>query len=1168
MGFSADGRKLFLVTWDGPGGTGKGGVSITKEANDMAGLGATTAVNLDGGGSTTMVARALGDTSVTVRNVPSDGQERSDPNGVGIFVKPGDGTVDDLVVTPAGDDATVFPGLHRTLTAKGVDSNQTPVPVARGDVRWSASAGSIDAGQLAAPADATGTITVRSTTDTAQAQTKVSVLHALDALELSTNRLSIADPTPAAATTVKVTGRDDQGYTAPVEFEDLQLDYDENVVKIAPGGTPGSMRITPLANAATLLKITAGAKTITLPITVGVQTVTPYAFDDDVVARWRSNSTTPASTTIEKDPEGLKLTFAAMRNFGITPIAATGRITFPGQPLRVRLKLKSDTAVPAGLTYLGFYDGNGVAKGIYGSAITASDDWQYVTWTLPAGTAYPITVSSFQGILTNVAQQKAGRFIIGSYEADVPTSIDLPAPDPLRADPLISPDGALPSGGKDWNFATLSDVQFTADSPALTKVAVAAIERIKATKPDLLVLNGDITDRGLPQDLTLARQTLESAGCDIIPVGSEPAPDSTPDSSTGKLPCYYVPGNHESYGLNNVQLDLTNFTAEFGQPYRTFDHKGTRFILLASSLGSLRSSNWDQLPMLQSALESAKADPSIDNVMVFAHHPVDDPAETKSSQLTDRTEVALIEKLLGDFRDASGKGAAMVGSHAQMANVHRIDGVPYTVLPSSGKDPYGTPTTGGFTGWLRWAVDPTKDAGQQWLTADVNAFAQSITLDAPASVEVSRSAPLSGSIVQPAGVATGTRVVPLAYPMSVHWSGSANLAIGSGSAAIDAARAAGKSAILDPRTRQLTGLRTGSVTITVTNESMREYTDAASLAPITTQQTVDVVAYSGPGPRLDVATPVFPSQPVGTIGPGQAIAVTNGGDAPLVISDAAIRPVTGSPAGEFLLADNGCKDATVAPGATCTVLVRFAPSVVDVTRKAELVLSANTADPQTVVALSGLSIPLPPGAPGGDGPAGPQGPTGPAGPTGPSGSDGADGADGQDGAAGPTGLAGADGADGATGAKGATGATGSGGPAGPTGATGAKGDTGATGATGAQGPAGPVTVSAGSSDAGTGTTTKTPTIRVDSKGRIVVSLRNADDKALKVRVRARATIGGKQVTLSTRVITLRAGRSTKVALAIDAKLRKRLGHTTHPLAITATPLSGSERGTTLQAKIG
>ncbi|SDL84426.1 hypothetical protein SAMN05421869_131111, partial [Nonomuraea jiangxiensis] len=181
------------------------------------------------------------------------------------------------------------------------------------------------------------------------------------------------------------------------------------------------------------------------------------------------------------------------------------------------------------------------------------------------------------------------------------------------------------------------------------------------------------------------------------------------------------------------------------------------------------------------------------------------------------------------------------GSHAQIADVHRVEGVPYMVLPSSGKDPYGTPDRGGFTGWVDWSVDPRRKADQQWIEAEVRAFAQSITLDAPDSLEVHETAQLSGSIVQPQGVSMGTRVVPLRYPMSVDWNGSSTLAIGSGKDATDTARRKGKVAILDPQTRTLTALNHGTVTITVTNESMRPYTDDSSLAPITTSKTIQVL---------------------------------------------------------------------------------------------------------------------------------------------------------------------------------------------------------------------------------------------------------------------------------------------------------------------------------------
>ncbi|WP_210650306.1 phosphodiester glycosidase family protein [Nocardioides sp. SYSU D00065] len=1076
IGFKDDGQTMLLVTNDGRQSPVLG-MTMRELAAFMVSQGAETAWNLDGGGSTTMVARSLGESGVTVRNVPSDGGERLDPNGVGVFVAPGTGKAEQLVVTPGTGDAKVFPGLHRTLSAKAVDDHLTPVPLAPGAVRWSTSAGAIDGGLLAAPATAIGPITVRGTTDGAAGQARVRVLGPLRTLELSSNRIAITDPVPANAVQLRVTGRDAAGFTAPVESPDLELDYDRAVVRITPSGT--GLKITPVADGGTVLVLRAGGQTAKLPITVGVQTVRPYAFDDEYAGngRWTTNGTAGSTIAITKVAEGLRLDFNAARNKGITAAGVPSRwVEIPGQPLRVRLKIKSDVMIPSGLTYAGFWDAAGKSIGLYGTGLVASDQWQYVTFTIPSTATFPVRFNSFQGINTAVDQQKPGHFIFGGVEADVPSQIELPAQDPLRSDPLFSADGSMEEG-QDWSFATLSDVQFTASQPELTKVAVAALARIRAQNPDLVVLNGDIIDRGLPEDVALARETLEAGGCDLIAVGEEPAPESTPDPASGTVPCYYVPGNHESYGVNNVQSTLASWTAEFGRPFRTFDHKGTRFVLLNSALGSLRGSDWDQLPMLEEALATAADDASISNVMVFAHHPVRDPAETASSQLGDRMEVRLIEKLLSDFRAGSNKGVAMVGAHAQIANVHRTEGVPYVVLPTAGKAPYGAPDRGGITGWLNWNVDRDASAGERWLTADVRAFSQETVVNAPEALEVSRTATLSGHVVQPSGVVAGSRVVPLAYPMSVHWSGDPQLAIGSGEGAVAAARKARKVAILDPETRALTGLRAGSVTLTVTNDSMRELTDAASLAPVTAERTVQVVPYTGPGARIDAPAPVFPSQPVGTVGVGQRVVVTNSGDEPLRISAVSLGGTGTSPAGEFVLAGQDCVDVTIAAGAACEVLVRFSPSTADTTSTGELVLEANTPEGQVEVPLTGLStapVQGEPGEPGEDGPVGPIGPQGPQGPGGESG---------------------------------ALGLTG---PQGPVGVPGATGPQGPQGPQGPRGPRGSVVFEARK---------RVVTVQRGDEARLAFILRNKTASTLRSTIRARAPKALRAT--GTRVVTMK-----------------------------------------------
>ncbi|AYY12380.1 phosphodiester glycosidase family protein [Actinobacteria bacterium YIM 96077] len=83
-GASADGSTVYLVTVDGRQ-EDSAGISIQDMAELMVDFGADAGVNLDGGGSTTMVARERHADSVSVVNSPSGGQERPVPNGVGVF---------------------------------------------------------------------------------------------------------------------------------------------------------------------------------------------------------------------------------------------------------------------------------------------------------------------------------------------------------------------------------------------------------------------------------------------------------------------------------------------------------------------------------------------------------------------------------------------------------------------------------------------------------------------------------------------------------------------------------------------------------------------------------------------------------------------------------------------------------------------------------------------------------------------------------------------------------------------------------------------------------------------------------------------------------------------------------------------------------------------------
>jgi len=70
------GEEVFFVTVDGRTSGHSKGMNLKDFAEYLVELGAARAINLDGGGSTTMAVRKPGDSLISLYNRPSDGRER------------------------------------------------------------------------------------------------------------------------------------------------------------------------------------------------------------------------------------------------------------------------------------------------------------------------------------------------------------------------------------------------------------------------------------------------------------------------------------------------------------------------------------------------------------------------------------------------------------------------------------------------------------------------------------------------------------------------------------------------------------------------------------------------------------------------------------------------------------------------------------------------------------------------------------------------------------------------------------------------------------------------------------------------------------------------------------------------------------------------------------
>jgi hypothetical protein len=100
--------KVFMVTVDGRAEGYSKGMNLTEFAQYLVKLGAYKALNLDGGGSTTMLARKHGDDMASLINRPSDGWERAVST-----------TLQAISTAPLGQEASFGVGLSSSAVVVG-----------------------------------------------------------------------------------------------------------------------------------------------------------------------------------------------------------------------------------------------------------------------------------------------------------------------------------------------------------------------------------------------------------------------------------------------------------------------------------------------------------------------------------------------------------------------------------------------------------------------------------------------------------------------------------------------------------------------------------------------------------------------------------------------------------------------------------------------------------------------------------------------------------------------------------------------------------------------------------------------------------------------------------------------------------------------------------------
>ncbi|MCX2949390.1 phosphodiester glycosidase family protein [Lentzea sp. NEAU-D7] len=759
VGFSQDGRKMYVLVVDGRQSAHLQGLDLDDLADAMIELGAHNALNLDGGGSSTMLVRDPGTTGLKVVNTPSDGGERPVANGLALYAPTGTGRLTGFDVQT--ESTRVFPGMTRRMTVRGHDETFGPAS----DEHVSRATGGWAVGDTFHAASRPGPASFTAFQGLTTRTTRLTVLGGLARIAPAEPRISL---TGAEHKPLRINGFDAKGFSAPIERADLDLSYDRTIIEVTP-----DLRIRALRDGATTIRARAQGKETHTAVTVGVTDQSLATFDD--APQWTFGSAR-ATGRVAPEPDGhtgagLRLSYDFTQSTGTRTAHAV-----PPRPLRVDGQPLSLAARVRGTgqgewTAFTVTDSTGRSRSLYGPHVTWHG-WQQIEVAVPPELSFPIQVTRFTTIETRADRAYRGEVVVDDVVARVPPAVTLP-PAPDLCDDVIGP-------ARGWTFAVMSDAQFVARAPDsdLVRSARRTLREIRASGAEFVVVNGDFVDEASPRDLAFARRVLTE--------------------ELGGFPWYYVPGNHEIMGPGTIE----NFRREFGATSRTFDHRGTRFVLLDSSTGTLRGGGFEQVEMLRNALRTAEG-PAV----VLMHHPPRDPTPARTSQLDDRLEASYFERLLSE-RD---KPTAFVGGHVGGFFASTVDGVPHVINGNSGKAPA---EPGGFTGWTLLGV------GEEGLKAETRPHVDALQVRVPATLRPAAAEAVAATVKQ------GSRSVPVRCPMGAVWEGSRGLHVGgaSGVRPWHVAR-------FEPDTGVLTGIRPGQAKISITVNGVTSSADVLVEAP-------------------------------------------------------------------------------------------------------------------------------------------------------------------------------------------------------------------------------------------------------------------------------------------------------------------------------------------------
>lgn len=263
VGYSADQRYVYLVTADMTADSA--GMSLEELQQFLVKIGVYKALNMDGGGSTQLVSRPLGEIGLAVANTTENGDERRVVNGLGVYTTAPQGSP--LSISILGEKS-VFLGEKLTYAIKGYDTYYNPMEFDQSKVAWSSigSVGSFQGNTFAVKA--TGKTTIKAVMGQASRTMDVTVVGRDDIAGMSivpTSTVLMNGSEIGLSVLVKL--KDGTERTLPAssfkwETRGFKGQFSETGLKVTDAGTSGGQLIAGYDGFRTILPMATGTSMV------------------------------------------------------------------------------------------------------------------------------------------------------------------------------------------------------------------------------------------------------------------------------------------------------------------------------------------------------------------------------------------------------------------------------------------------------------------------------------------------------------------------------------------------------------------------------------------------------------------------------------------------------------------------------------------------------------------------------------------------------------------------------------------------------------------------------------------------------------------------------------------------------------------------------------------